>query len=98
LFNFIYLFFFCQYIYNKKKFIFIIIIIKSDKWNRKSTEIVAIDANFYSPGEKYEQFSKKELEREINKLYAGFKDNEYSSYQKGSFIATGNWGNLFIII
>jgi len=49
----------------------------------------------------YTQFSKQEVDREINKLYAGFKDNSLSSYQKDSFIATGNWGifmNIYIYI
>jgi len=67
--------------------------IRFDKWNRRSTEIVAIDATHYSPSlKKYIQFSAKETLREMNKLYAGFKENEYSVLKKGSYIATGNWG------
>ncbi|ORX46423.1 hypothetical protein BCR36DRAFT_331857, partial [Piromyces finnis] len=67
--------------------------IKFDQFNRKLTEIVAIDAKFYNQGaELYQQYSKKDIDREINKLYSGFKDNELSNYQKNSFIATGNWG------
>jgi len=30
----------------------------------------------------------------MNKLYTGFKENEYSILKKGSYIATGNWGNV----
>ncbi|KAG4089489.1 hypothetical protein H8356DRAFT_1280291 [Neocallimastix lanati (nom. inval.)] len=64
-----------------------------DKWNRKSTEIVALDAGYYSSSyKKYIQFSEKETKREMNKLYAGFKENEFSILKKGSYIATGNWG------
>ncbi|ORX46422.1 hypothetical protein BCR36DRAFT_331854 [Piromyces finnis] len=64
-----------------------------DKWNRKSTEIVALDATHYgSSYKKYIQFSTKDTIREMNKLYIGFKENEFSSLSKGSYIATGNWG------
>ncbi|ORY77076.1 hypothetical protein LY90DRAFT_501457 [Neocallimastix californiae] len=28
----------------------------------------------------------------MNKLYASFKENEFSILKKGSYIATGNWG------
>jgi len=67
--------------------------IKFDKWNRKSTEIVALDATHYSPSlKKYIQFSTKETIKEMNKLYVGFKNNEYSNFSEGSYIATGNWG------
>ncbi|ORX83136.1 hypothetical protein BCR32DRAFT_267172 [Anaeromyces robustus] len=67
--------------------------IKYDKWNRKSTEIVALDATHYSPSlKKYIQFSTKETIREMNKLYVGFKNNELSNLSEGSYIATGNWG------
>jgi poly(ADP-ribose) glycohydrolase len=67
--------------------------IKFDKWNRRLTEIVALDATHYNPSlKKYIQFSGKETLREMNKLYTGFKENEYSILKKGSYIATGNWG------
>jgi len=67
--------------------------LRFDKWNRKSTEIVALDATHYPPSlRKYIQYSTKDTIREMNKLYAGFKTNELSNLQKNSYIATGNWG------
>jgi len=67
--------------------------LKFDKWNRKSTEIVALDATHYPPSlRKYIQYSTKDTIREMNKLYAGYKLNELSNLKKDSYIATGNWG------
>jgi len=67
--------------------------INYDKWNRKSTEIVALDATRYAPKvRRYIQFSTKDTLREMSKLYVGFKENEMSELKKGSYIATGNWG------
>eukprot|EP00833_Pecoramyces_ruminatium_P009789 jgi/Orpsp1_1/1183821/evm.model.c7180000086833.1 len=61
---------------------------------RRATEIVAIDPHYYSASEYYDQFSKKEVLRELNKLYSGFKNNNLSSLEKGSFIATTHWGTI----
>ncbi|ORX83320.1 hypothetical protein BCR32DRAFT_292060 [Anaeromyces robustus] len=66
-----------------------------DNMNRKETEIVAIDATlFCTPGipQYYEQFSNKSVMRELNKFYAGIKENKYSDLEKDIYIATGNWG------
>jgi len=75
-----------------------ILLINSDKWNRKSTEIVALDATHYAPSlKKYIQYSTKDTIREMNKLYAGFKLNELSNLKRNSYIATGNWGKYIYI-
>jgi len=67
--------------------------INYDKWNRKATAIVALDATHYGSSlKKYIQYSTKDTLREMNKLYIGFKENELSDLKSGSFIATGNWG------
>ncbi|XP_010779390.1 poly(ADP-ribose) glycohydrolase-like [Notothenia coriiceps] len=60
-----------------------------DGWQRRCTEIVAIDAlqfkNFL------EQFHPDRLNRELNKAYCGFARPEEQS-QNLSAVATGNWG------
>ncbi|KAF7669365.1 hypothetical protein LDENG_00199680 [Lucifuga dentata] len=60
-----------------------------DGWQRRCTEIVAIDAlqfrNFL------EQFHPLKINRELNKAYCGFARPEESS-QNLSAVATGNWG------
>ncbi|XP_056285998.1 poly(ADP-ribose) glycohydrolase [Pseudoliparis swirei] len=60
-----------------------------DSWQRKCTEIVAIDAlqfkNFL------EQFKPEKLNRELNKAYCGFARSEQQS-QNLAAVATGNWG------
>lgn len=60
-----------------------------DGWQRRSTEIVAIDAlqfkNFL------EQFHPEKLNRELNKAYCGFARPEERS-QNLAAVATGNWG------
>lgn len=60
-----------------------------DGWQRRCTEIVAIDAlqfkNFL------EQFRPDRLNRELNKAYCGFARPEEQS-QNLSAVATGNWG------
>jgi len=73
-------------------------IYNSDKWNRKATAIVALDATHYGSSlKKYIQYSTKDTLREMNKLYIGFKENELSDLKSGSFIATGNWGNILYL-
>ncbi|KAM9716529.1 poly(ADP-ribose) glycohydrolase isoform 2-T2 [Menidia menidia] len=61
----------------------------SDDWQRRCTEIVAIDAlqfrNFL------EQFQPERIRRELNKAYCGFARPEKES-QNLSAVATGNWG------
>ncbi|KAM8837494.1 poly(ADP-ribose) glycohydrolase isoform 2-T2 [Spinachia spinachia] len=60
-----------------------------DGWQRRCTEIVAIDAlqfkNFL------EQFNPDKLDRELNKAYCGFARPEEPSQNLAS-VATGNWG------
>ncbi|XP_058478004.1 poly(ADP-ribose) glycohydrolase [Solea solea] len=60
-----------------------------DDWQRRCTEIVAIDAlhfrNFL------EQFSPQRINRELNKAYCGFARPEEQS-QNLAAVATGNWG------
>ncbi|XP_054454734.1 poly(ADP-ribose) glycohydrolase isoform X2 [Anoplopoma fimbria] len=60
-----------------------------DGWQRRCTEIVAIDAlqfrNFL------EQFHPEKLNRELNKAYCGFARPEERSQNLAS-VATGNWG------
>ncbi|KAL2078271.1 hypothetical protein ACEWY4_025956 [Coilia grayii] len=60
-----------------------------DRWQRRSTEIVAIDAlkfrNFL------EQFRPDRMTRELNKAYCGFARPGVPS-QHLSAVATGNWG------
>uniref|UniRef100_A0A7N8X275 poly(ADP-ribose) glycohydrolase n=1 Tax=Mastacembelus armatus TaxID=205130 RepID=A0A7N8X275_9TELE len=60
-----------------------------DGWQRRCTEIVAIDAlqfrNFL------EQFHPERVNRELNKAYCGFARPEEQS-QNLSAVATGNWG------
>ncbi|XP_026207137.1 poly(ADP-ribose) glycohydrolase isoform X2 [Anabas testudineus] len=60
-----------------------------DDWQRKCTEIVAIDAlqfrNFL------EQFQPEKINRELNKAYCGFARPEEQS-QNLAAVATGNWG------
>ncbi|XP_070783316.1 poly(ADP-ribose) glycohydrolase-like [Enoplosus armatus] len=60
-----------------------------DDWQRRCTEIVAIDAlrfkNFL------EQFHPERINRELNKAYCGFARPEDQS-QNLAAVATGNWG------
>uniref|UniRef100_A0A3Q3EWT2 poly(ADP-ribose) glycohydrolase n=1 Tax=Labrus bergylta TaxID=56723 RepID=A0A3Q3EWT2_9LABR len=60
-----------------------------DGWQRRCTEIVAIDAlqfkNFL------EQFHPQRINRELNKAYCGFARPEEQS-QNLAAVATGNWG------
>ncbi|XP_040922663.1 poly(ADP-ribose) glycohydrolase isoform X2 [Toxotes jaculatrix] len=60
-----------------------------DGWQRRCTEIVAIDAlhfrNFL------EQFSPEKFNRELNKAYCGFARPEEQSENLAA-VATGNWG------
>uniref|UniRef100_A0A4W6F4S9 poly(ADP-ribose) glycohydrolase n=1 Tax=Lates calcarifer TaxID=8187 RepID=A0A4W6F4S9_LATCA len=63
--------------------------IPRDSWQRRCTEIVAIDAlqfrNFL------EQFSPEKINRELNKAYCGFARPEEQN-QNLAAVATGNWG------
>ncbi|KAG9332041.1 hypothetical protein JZ751_016228, partial [Albula glossodonta] len=61
-----------------------------DEWQRRHRQIVAIDAlNLKYPKE---QYNMKNVHRELNKAYCGFKgdDNTHPDYYPA--IATGNWG------
>ncbi|XP_041032188.1 poly(ADP-ribose) glycohydrolase isoform X2 [Carcharodon carcharias] len=63
--------------------------IPRDAWQRRNTEIVAIDA---LPFRRYlEQFSPCNLKREINKAYCGFVRPGVDP-RNLSAVATGNWG------
>ncbi|GAV06468.1 hypothetical protein RvY_16452 [Ramazzottius varieornatus] len=66
--------------------------VSSDSWNRKLTQIVAIDA--YMFGDTDEQYKPKFLLRELNKAYVGFCRGleEMESGTNLSAVATGNWG------
>ncbi|XP_078055642.1 poly(ADP-ribose) glycohydrolase isoform X2 [Mustelus asterias] len=63
--------------------------IQRDVWQRRNTEIVAIDA---MPFRRYlDQFSPCHLKREINKAYCGFVRPGVDP-KNLSAVATGNWG------
>lgn len=60
-----------------------------DDWQRRSTEIVAIDALHFR---RYlDQFVPEKIRRELNKAYCGFLRPGISS-ENLSAVATGNWG------
>nr|XP_057920856.1 poly(ADP-ribose) glycohydrolase isoform X1 [Doryrhamphus excisus] len=60
-----------------------------DDWQRRCTEIVAIDALKYKHF--MEQFLPEKMTRELNKAYCGFFRNN-ANRKHLSAIATGNWG------
>ncbi|XP_035001794.2 LOW QUALITY PROTEIN: poly(ADP-ribose) glycohydrolase [Hippoglossus stenolepis] len=60
-----------------------------DDWQRRCTEIVAIDALHFRNFR--EQFRPEKINRELNKAYCGFARPEEKS-QNLSAVATGNWG------
>ncbi|KAM9809269.1 poly(ADP-ribose) glycohydrolase [Syngnathus typhle] len=60
-----------------------------DDWQRRCTEIVAIDALKYKHF--LEQFLPEKMTRELNKAYCGFFRNN-GNKKHLSAIATGNWG------
>ncbi|KAJ0067124.1 hypothetical protein NL108_012829, partial [Boleophthalmus pectinirostris] len=60
-----------------------------DDWQRRCTEIVAIDA--YKFRHFLEQFLPEKITRELNKAYCGFFRHN-ANRQHLSAIATGNWG------
>lgn len=60
-----------------------------DSWQRRCTEIVAIDALHFR---RYlDQFVPEKIRRELNKAYCGFLRPGVSS-ENLSAVATGNWG------
>uniref|UniRef100_A0A3Q4B744 poly(ADP-ribose) glycohydrolase n=1 Tax=Mola mola TaxID=94237 RepID=A0A3Q4B744_MOLML len=60
-----------------------------DEWQRRCTEIVAIDALKFTHF--LEQFLPEKIDRELNKAYCGFfRSNSKSMHL--SAVATGNWG------
>ncbi|XP_074520033.1 poly(ADP-ribose) glycohydrolase [Halichoeres trimaculatus] len=61
----------------------------SDGWQRRCTEIVAIDALHFKSF--LEQFHPQRINRELNKAYCGFARPEDQS-QNLAAVATGNWG------
>ncbi|XP_061600935.1 poly(ADP-ribose) glycohydrolase isoform X2 [Cololabis saira] len=60
-----------------------------DDWQRRCTEIVAIDALKYRHF--LEQFLPEKMLRELNKAYCGFYRNN-ANVKHLSAVATGNWG------
>ncbi|KAM3862983.1 poly(ADP-ribose) glycohydrolase [Diretmus argenteus] len=60
-----------------------------DNWQRRCTEIVALDALKFRHF--LEQFHPEKMTRELNKAYCGFF-RLYSNNQHLSAVATGNWG------
>ncbi|XP_034538265.1 poly(ADP-ribose) glycohydrolase [Notolabrus celidotus] len=60
-----------------------------DDWQRRCTEIVAIDALKYRNF--LEQFFPEKMSRELNKAYCGFFRNN-ANRKHLSAVATGNWG------
>lgn len=60
-----------------------------DEWQRRCTEIVAMDALKYR--HYVEQFHPDKITRELNKAYCGFVRHGVDT-QNLSAIATGNWG------
>lgn len=60
-----------------------------DDWQRRCTEIVAIDALRFRHF--LEQFLPEKMTRELNKAYCGFFRNNANSKHL-SAVATGNWG------
>ncbi|XP_071371738.1 poly(ADP-ribose) glycohydrolase [Centroberyx affinis] len=60
-----------------------------DDWQRRCTEIVALDALKFRHF--LEQFHPEKMTRELNKAYCGFFRNN-SNNQHLSAVATGNWG------
>ncbi|KAG7334033.1 hypothetical protein KOW79_002440 [Hemibagrus wyckioides] len=60
-----------------------------DEWQRRCTEIVAVDALKYR--HYMEQFHPEKFTRELNKAYCGFVRHGVDT-QNLSAIATGNWG------
>ncbi|XP_076830512.1 poly(ADP-ribose) glycohydrolase isoform X2 [Brachyhypopomus gauderio] len=60
-----------------------------DEWQRRCTEIVALDALKYRHF--MEQFHPDKIRRELNKAYCGFVRPGVDS-QNLSAVATGNWG------
>lgn len=60
-----------------------------DDWQRRCTEIVAIDALKFRNFQ--EQFLPDKIERELNKAYCGFSRSNANTKHL-SAVATGNWG------
>uniref|UniRef100_A0A8C4MSZ4 poly(ADP-ribose) glycohydrolase n=1 Tax=Equus asinus asinus TaxID=83772 RepID=A0A8C4MSZ4_EQUAS len=60
-----------------------------DDWQRRGTEIVAIDALHFRRS--LDQFVPEKIRRELNKAYCGFLRPGVSS-ENLSAVATGNWG------
>jgi len=66
-----------------------------NRFHRKTTDIVAVDASFFTPPctpYYYNQFSSELVQNELIKFYAAAKRNEYSDLEKDACVATGNWG------
>ncbi|KAI1905402.1 hypothetical protein AGOR_G00015810 [Albula goreensis] len=61
-----------------------------DEWQRRHRQIVAIDAlHLKNPKE---QYNMKDVRRELNKAYCGFKGEDKTNPDCYPAVATGNWG------
>uniref|UniRef100_A0A7I5EA99 poly(ADP-ribose) glycohydrolase n=1 Tax=Haemonchus contortus TaxID=6289 RepID=A0A7I5EA99_HAECO len=59
-----------------------------DKFGRVRCELVAMDAKLFKPGFRNVQYRKENIDRELNKAYAGF----LPKLRDACPVATGNWG------
>uniref|UniRef100_G3MRZ0 poly(ADP-ribose) glycohydrolase n=1 Tax=Amblyomma maculatum TaxID=34609 RepID=G3MRZ0_AMBMU len=64
-------------------------LVARDLWERKCTDVVAMDALCFS--EPRQQYRPASIRRELNKAYCGFMCPELPRVQR-SAVATGNWG------
>ncbi|PIK41639.1 putative poly(ADP-ribose) glycohydrolase [Apostichopus japonicus] len=60
-----------------------------DKWRRRETEIVALDALHFRQAE--QQYQPEKMKRELNKAFCGFNENDKPEAHVPA-VATGNWG------
>uniref|UniRef100_A0A4W5RTH7 poly(ADP-ribose) glycohydrolase n=1 Tax=Hucho hucho TaxID=62062 RepID=A0A4W5RTH7_9TELE len=64
--------------------------IERDEWQRLHRQIVAMDALHFR--HQREQYNMKQITRELNKAYCGFKAGDNTHPDLLPDIATGNWG------
>lgn len=64
--------------------------IPRDPWERRYTEVVAMDALCFAKSQ--EQYKPKHIRRELNKAYCGFFSPPKIPRTQRPAIATGNWG------
>jgi len=61
-----------------------------DRWGRRCTEIIAIDAHVFHCYS--DQFRGSSLKRELDKAYCGFRSTTVDTPENLQAVATGNWG------